>query len=102
MTKLPDNLRHRLLGPSWRTSCSLLNLLFEDEDALPLLRGQHGDLFWVADIHRHSCQPAMNWNNRLTRWTSRLDLSVLSAALRRLRTQELRSKEAKAFGFTRR
>lgn len=34
-------------------SCSLLNLLFEDEDALPLLRGQHGDLFWgqLQDLH---------------------------------------------------
>lgn len=42
-------------GPS-RRSCSLLNLLFEDEDALPLLRGQHGDLFWgqLQNLHDES------------------------------------------------
>lgn len=42
-------------GPS-RRSCRLLNLLFEDEDALPLLRGQHGDLFWgqLQNLHDES------------------------------------------------
>lgn len=38
---------------SWRPPCRLLNLLFEDEDALPLLRGQHSYLFWgeLQDLH---------------------------------------------------
>lgn len=42
-------------GPS-RRSCRLLNLLFEDEDALPLLRGQHGDLLWgqLQNLHDES------------------------------------------------
>lgn len=42
-------------GPS-RRSCRLLNLLFEDEDALPLLWGQHGDLFWgqLQNLHDES------------------------------------------------
>lgn len=45
-----------VLCPSWCASCSLLNLLFEDEDALPLLRRQHGDLFWgqLQDLHDES------------------------------------------------
>lgn len=39
--------------PSRCPTCRLLNLLFEDEDALPLLRRQHSDLFWgqLQDLH---------------------------------------------------
>lgn len=41
------------VGPLRRPPCSLLNLLLEDEDALPLLWGQHGDLFrgQLQDLH---------------------------------------------------
>lgn len=53
------------MGPTWnqcgsagpsRRSRGLLNLLFEDEDALPLLWRQHGDLFWgqLQDLHDES------------------------------------------------
>lgn len=36
-----------------RCACGLLNLLFEDEDALPLLWRQHGDLLWGQLQHLH-------------------------------------------------
>lgn len=53
------------MGPTWnqcgsagpsRRSRGLLNLLLEDEDALPLLWRQHGDLFWgqLQDLHDES------------------------------------------------
>lgn len=39
-----------------RCACGLLNLLFEDEDALPLLWRQHGDLLrgQLQDLHDQS------------------------------------------------
>lgn len=40
------------VGPS-RRSCRLLNLFFQDEDALPLLWRQHGDLFRGELQHLH-------------------------------------------------
>lgn len=52
----PENLLRFFLGGLSRCSCCLLNLLFEDEDALPLLWGQHGNLFWgqLQDLHDQS------------------------------------------------
>lgn len=53
---------------SRRSSCRLLNLLFEDENALSLLRGQHGNLFWgqLQDLHdqgslEREYKPAINF-----------------------------------------
>lgn len=50
------------------SSCRLLNLLFEDENALSLLRGQHGNLFWgqLQDLHdqgglEREYKPAINF-----------------------------------------
>lgn len=57
-----------LVESSRGSSCRLLNLLFEDEDALPLLRGQHGNLFWgqLQDLHdqgglEREYKPAINF-----------------------------------------
>lgn len=39
---------------SSRGTSSFLNLLFQYEDTLPLLRGKHGDLFWSQLEYLHN------------------------------------------------
>lgn len=82
------------VGPSRCPSSSLLNLLFEDEDALPLLRGQHCDLFWgqLQDLHNQGSlegrtKREVEWAVSPSKWTENAESHLFDVS-RHVRWQQ--------------